>query len=203
MPTGQPRLLIVEPNRSALPCWPGGWARRAIGSSPAKCRATRSRNCSARRSTWSLPNCSMAPVSGVELTRADPRRHGAWKDTPIILITGRSRQRAARSTALAPAPTTWSPSRSISKCLLARIARRHRAGAVDQGLARRQCGARRAGRHPGDRTGRNPRSAGSKAKPSGCASQQLVEPQPRAGSDNSRIFGRKVVAVAAPWRDWR
>ena len=64
-----PRLLIVEPNRSALRSWPSGWAKRGYRIVACDNAGNARPKCFARRSTWCWPSCGWTSVSGIELTR--------------------------------------------------------------------------------------------------------------------------------------
>ena len=86
---GAARLLIVEPNRSALAVLArrlGEAGYRIIG-----CENAANATAEIRRLPVDLvlAELRMAPVSGVELTRLI-RDDTMLKDTPVILITGRS-----------------------------------------------------------------------------------------------------------------
>jgi DNA-binding response OmpR family regulator len=87
--TGAARLLIVEPNRSAL----GVLAKRLgeLGYRIIACDNAGNATAEMLRAPVDLvlAELRMAPVSGVELTRRI-RDDTVLKDTPIILITGRS-----------------------------------------------------------------------------------------------------------------
>lgn len=87
--SGNARLLIVEPNRSAL----GVLARRLgeVGYRIIACDNGGNATAEMLRAPVDLvlAELRMAPVSGVELTRRI-RDDTALKDTPVILITGRS-----------------------------------------------------------------------------------------------------------------
>jgi DNA-binding response OmpR family regulator len=86
---GNARLLIVEPNRSALPVL----ARRMgeIGYRIIACDNAGNATAEMLRLPVDLvlAELRMAPVSGVELTRRI-RDDTVLKDTPVILITGRT-----------------------------------------------------------------------------------------------------------------
>jgi DNA-binding response OmpR family regulator len=94
VPTAQnasasPRLLIVEPNRSAL----GVLAKRLgeLGYRIIGCDNAGNATAEMLRLPVDLvlAELRMAPVSGVELTRRI-RDNTVLKDTPVILITGRT-----------------------------------------------------------------------------------------------------------------
>ena len=87
--TSSPRILIVEPNKNALAVM----ARRL---SDAGYRILATENASAAVAELHrfpvdlvIAELRMAPMSGIELTRLI-RDDSALKDTPVILITGRS-----------------------------------------------------------------------------------------------------------------
>ena len=97
----------------------------------------------------------MAPTSGLELTRLI-RDDTALKETPVILITGKSDSAGAVDGFC----------RRRRRCRRQAIPFRSAGGAhrpadrpceSGQGIAPRQCRARCAGGYPGDRAGRNPR----------------------------------------------
>lgn len=88
-PSTAPRILIVEPHRGGL----GVMARRLseAGYRVACCANAADAVAELRRAPVSLllSELRMAPMSGVELVRL-VRDDSSLKDTPIILITGRS-----------------------------------------------------------------------------------------------------------------
>ena len=86
---GAARLLIIEPNRSALSVLAkrlGETGYRVIGCDDASNAAAEMLRLPV---DLVLAELRMAPVSGVELTRLI-RDDTVLKDTPVILITGRS-----------------------------------------------------------------------------------------------------------------
>ena len=87
--SGSPRLLIVEPNRSALAVL----AKRLgeAGYRIIACEDASNAPAEMLRAPVDLvvAELRMAPVSGIELTRLI-RDDTALKDTPVILITGKS-----------------------------------------------------------------------------------------------------------------
>ena len=110
-----PRLLIVEPNRSALAVLArrlGEAGYRVIacdnaGNAIAELHRAAGRP-GARRTAHGAGQRGRADPAGAR--RHDAQGHAGHPDHRP------HRQRAARSTALPPGPTTSSPSRSISKC---------------------------------------------------------------------------------------
>lgn len=88
-PKGSPRLLIVEPNRSALAVL----AKRLgeAGYRVIACEDASNAPAEMLRAPVDLvvAELRMEPVSGVELTRLI-RDDTVLKDTPVILITGKS-----------------------------------------------------------------------------------------------------------------
>lgn len=88
-PSTAPRILIVEPHRGGL----GVMARRLseAGYRVACCANAADAVAELRRAPVSLllSELRMAPMSGVDLVRL-VRDDSSLKDTPIILITGRS-----------------------------------------------------------------------------------------------------------------